>query len=309
MRMGKLPAPLSTEHAELLRAYRLDQERRGLLSSSIEHSATRLRAFARWLEQDHLRVGDLQHAGNSILSATRGDVEAFLDGRRTKDGRKLNSRTRYYWVAILHVFYGWAMAEELTETDPTGRIVRPKQRRVLPRPIGDEDLELAIRTAPSQIRAMLTLAAFSGLRVQEIAGLDRDDILEAKGLIRVRHGKGAKERIVPLHPSVLEALRCLPMPRTGAIFVRPRGGRFTGNRLSVVISAYLSEHGIDATAHQLRHWFATEVYASSKDIRVTQELLGHSDPSTTAGYVAYSHVDAAAAVGSLALPPASVTIG
>jgi len=47
--------------------------------------------------------------------------------------------------------------------------------------------------------------------------------------------------------------------------------------------------------------FATEVYASSRDIRVTQELLGHSDPSTTAGYIAYSHVDAAAAVRSLTL--------
>ena len=55
--------------------------------------------------------------------------------------------------------------------------------------------------------------------------------------------------------------------------MRPRGGRFSGNRLSVVIAAYLREHGIDATAHQLLHWFATQVYASSKDIRVTQELL------------------------------------
>ena len=60
----------------------------------------------------------------------------------------------------------------------------------------------------------------------------------------------------------------------------------------MVISAYLHEHGIDATARQLRHWFGTEVYAAGHDIRVTQELLGHSDPSTTAGYIAYSHVDA-----------------
>ncbi len=112
---------------------------------------------------------------------------------------------------------------------------------------------------------------------------------------------------MPLHPVVLEALRCLPMPRTGAIFVRPRGGRFTGNRLSVVISAYLSEHGIDATAHQCRHWFATETYAACHDIRIVQELLGHSDPSTTAGYVAYSHVDATAAVASLSLWKLAVT--
>ena len=292
MRMGTLPKVISEEHEQLLRAYRLDQERRGLLPSTMENNRIRLKAFAHWLEPEGV-----------MLSASRADIETFLDGRRTKDGRKLNSRTRYYWVAHLHGFYDWAMREELTDVDPTARIVRPKQRRVLPRPIGDEDLELAIRTARPQMRAMLTLAAFAGLRVQEIAGLDRDDILEVKGLIRVRHGKGAKPRIVPLHPSVLKALRSLPMPKTGAIFVRPRGGRFTGNRLSVVMADYLHEHGIDATAHMLRHWFATEVYASSKDIRVTQELLGHSDPSTTAGYIAYSHVDAATAVGSLALGP------
>ena len=83
----------------------------------------------------------------------------------------------------------------------------------------------------------------------------------------------------------------------------PQGGRFTGNRLSVVIARYLHEAGIDATAHQLRHWFATETYDACHDIRVVQELLGHSDPSTTAGYVAYSHVDAAAAVASLHLGP------
>lgn len=51
--------------------------------------------------------------------------------------------------------------------------------------------------------------------------------------------------------------------------------------------------------HWLRHWFATEIYVQGHDIRVTQELLGHSDPSTTAEYIAYSHVDAAAAVRSL----------
>ncbi len=137
--MGPTPAPVPSEAVELMRRYQLDQERRGLLPSSIEHSATRLRAFARWLEPEQ-----------TILTATRADVEAFLDGRRTRQGRKLNSRTRYYWLAILHGLYEWAMAEELAKVDPTERIVRPKQRRVLPRPIGGEDLELAIRTAPAQ---------------------------------------------------------------------------------------------------------------------------------------------------------------
>jgi site-specific recombinase XerD len=286
---GIPPAPISPEHADLLRLYRVHQDRRALLPSSIQGARTRLQAFARWVEPANM------------VDASRADVETFLDGRRTREGRKLNSRTRYYWIAHLHAFYEWALNEGHVHEDPTRAIVRPKQRRVLPRPIADDDLELAIRTAPAQMRAMLTLAAFAGLRVQEIAGLDRDDIIEAKSLIRVRHGKGQKERIVPLHPDVLAALRCLPMPKSGAIFVRPRGGRHLPYTVGIAVGRYLHEHGIDATAHQLRHWFATEVYAHSHDIRVTQELLGHSDPSTTAGYIAYSHVEAAAAVGALRL--------
>ncbi len=250
---------------------------------------TQLRAFARAIEP------------RSLTEAHKADVDAFLDQRKTRDGRKLNSRTRCHWLVVLHTFYSWALNEGLADDDPTRTIVHPRQRRRLPRPITSEDHDLAILAAPSQMRAMLTLAAFAGLRVQEIAGLDRDDIIEAKGLIRVRHGKGDRERIVPLHPDVLSALRCLPMPKTGAIFVGARGGRFTPARLSAVMAGYLHEHGIDATPHQLRHWFATAVYAHGHDIRVTQELLGHSDPSTTAAYVAYSHVGAAAAVRSLSL--------
>lgn len=285
------PEPISGEQTEILRRYELHQERRDLTPRSIDAIRTRLRGWARWLGPDR-----------SFFDATKEDVERFLDQRRTKKGRKICGRTRYYWIAHLHSFYIWAISEELTTTDPTAAIVRPKMRRVLPRPIDGDALADAIRGARPQMRAMLLLASFAGLRVQEIAGLERDDILETKGLIRVRHGKGRRERIIPLHPDVLEALRLLPMPKTGALFIRPWGGRHKPESVSLTIRTYLREDcGIDATAHQLRHWYATEVYANSKDIRVTQELLGHSDPSTTAAYVAYSHVDAAAAVASLTL--------
>jgi len=93
------------------------------------------------------------------------------------------------------------------------------------------------------------------------------------------------------------------MPKTGAIFTRPRGGRHNGATVSSTVNRYLDELGIDATVHQARHWFATSIYTRTHDIRVTQELLGHSDPSTTAAYIAYSHIDAAAAVASLSLRP------
>jgi integrase/recombinase XerC len=281
--------PVPSESVQLIRRHRLAQDRRGNLLSSMDKRETYLRAFARYL------------APRGLLDANRQDIELFLDKRRTREGRKISPRTRYYWLAHFHSFYEWAVNEELLTVDPTVTIVRPKQRRTLPRPIMHDDLVMAIRAARPQMRAMLSLAAFGGLRVQEIAGLDRDDIIEAKNIIRVRHGKGEKERIVPLHPDVMEALRCLPLPRTGALFVRARGGRHLPYTVGNAIRHYLRDLGINATGHQLRHWFGSEVYANTHDIRVTQELLGHSSPTTTAGYVAFSSIDAAAAVGSLKL--------
>jgi integrase len=291
MMMGKEPLPVPTDATKLIRLYRVAQDRRGDLPNSIDKREQYLKAFARWLEP------------RGLLEASRQDIEVFLDKRRTREGRQISHHTRYLWIAHLHGFYKWAVVEELLEVDPTVAIVRPKTRRTLPRPIDGDDLVLAIRAARPDMRAMLSLAAFAGLRCQEIAGLDRDDIIEAKGLIRVRMGKGGKERIVPLHPDVMEALRCLPLPRTGAIFVRPRGGRYSPNWMSATCNRYLHDIGINATTHQCRHWFASEVYANTHDIRVTQELLGHQSPTTTAGYVAYSHVDAAAAVATLKIGP------
>ncbi|HXN62326.1 MAG TPA: tyrosine-type recombinase/integrase [Acidimicrobiales bacterium] len=289
----------SPEHREVLARYRLHQVRRDLTETSVTCIQGHLRAYLRYLEAEEVPV----------FEATWGQVETFLDRRRTAKGQALSGRTRYYWISNVHSFYAWAIGEGLTSVDPTAAIIRPKMRRILPRPIDGEALSDAIRGAEPQMRGMLllaalaALAALAGLRVMEIAGLERDDIIEAKGRIRVRNGKGRKERIVPLHPQALGALRTLPMPRSGYLFMKPMGGRHTPVSVSVAICVYLrDECGIDATAHQLRHWFATEIYASSKDIRVTQEMLGHSNPATTAAYVAYSHVGAAEAVSSLSIP-------
>lgn len=71
-----------------------------------------------------------------------------------------------------------------------------------------------------------------------------------------------------------------------------------------VVSGYFEGLGIEATAHQLRHWFGTRTYAACRDIRVVQELLGHQDPATTATYTAFSDGEAAAAVAALPTPNA-----
>jgi site-specific recombinase XerD len=133
MRMGKAPLPVPTEATKLMRLHRVAQDRRGDLPRSMDKREIHLKAFARYL------------APSGLMDATRQDIELFPDKRRTREGRKIGSHTRYLWIAHLHAFYKWAVLEELVDVDPTVAIVRPKTRRTLPRPIEDKDLILAIR--------------------------------------------------------------------------------------------------------------------------------------------------------------------
>lgn len=167
---------------QLIAGHHLDQGRRGVLPSSVRRRDEAVRAFARYLEP------------RGLLEATRGDVEEFLDRRH------IGARTRYTWLSHLHAFYAWAEREELSSNDPTARIVRPRLRRSLPRPADTDQLRQALEVADPQRRCWVLLAAFMGLRCQEIAGIRREDVLEADGVLRVVKGKGGKERLLPSTP-------------------------------------------------------------------------------------------------------------
>ncbi len=249
-----------------------------------------LRAFARWLEP------------RGVLEATRADVEGFLDTRG------LAPNSRYAWLSHLHCFYTWAADEDLIVKIPTRGIARPKISRGLPRPIADDDLAVALARAWPEMRAMLCLAAYQGLRCKEIAGLAREDVLEDRSpaVLIVKDGKGGHQRILPMHPETLSALRQLPMPKAGWIFLRQRERAANGrhcydaaHEVSLEIVAYFRRLQIPASAHMLRHWFGTSVYASTRDLRVTQELMGHASPTTTAVYTKWSPEAAATAVTGL----------
>lgn len=270
---------------ELLRLSRLDQKRRGLQPRSIECRQGRIETFMRWLGE------------RSAVDATREDIETFLDARN------IGPRTRYGWLSHLHSFYEMLERSDVEVVDPTVRIPRPKLPRLLPRPAASADLERALGAAEPKHRCWITLAAFEGLRCQEIAGLRCEDVVETEGLLRVVHGKGGHERLLPLHPVVLESLRLLPMPRVGWVFLRPRGGRYSPEDLSHEFNSFLRDVDVPSTAHQLRHWFGTNLYGQTHDLRLTQEMLGHSNLATTAIYTAFDRRAAAAAIGELAFTP------
>jgi integrase/recombinase XerC len=268
---------------ELIERHHVDQVRRGLLPNSIDKRDRAVTVFAGSLD------------GRSLLEATRDDVEQFLDRR------KIGPRTRYSWLTHLHNFYAWTIWDELGATDPTAKIRRPRLPRALPRPAVTDELRLAVEQADPMRRCWVLLAAYQGLRCQEIAGIRREDILEEEGYLRVVHGKGAKERLLPLHPDVMAALRTLPLPRIGWLFTRPRGGPFPAAQLGQEFNRFLRDAGVTGSAHTLRHWFGSTTYANTRDLRTVQELLGHASPQTTAIYTVFDLEAAGAAVRSLSM--------
>lgn len=162
--------------------------------------------------------------------------------------------------------------------------------------MADPDMARAIDQAGPRMRAWLTLMGYAGLRCAEVAALERGWLMP--GALRVT-GKGGHERVVPLHPSVVAALAGVQFPPSGPVFRNAEGRPFTAKDISRRVGAYLDGLGIAATAHQGRHHFGTVAYRHSRDLRAVQQLLGHADPATTAGYAAVDAHDLADVVASI----------
>ena len=279
--------------AEHLSAFVVEQRRRGLTRKTIDNRRRRVERLEAFTDK-------------SALEATEEDVQQFLDAHT------ICARSRSTYLAHLAAFYRFARHVYGTP-DPTLDIVRPRVPRLIPRPIADEDLEHALMVAKPQMRAWLALGAFQGLRCIEIANLSREAVRdhEHPPMLFVLNGKGGNQRVLPLNRYVESTLRVLGLPRRGRLFSTRFGNPYTGDSVSKEVSRFLHSIGIDATAHQLRHRFATTVYQQTSDLRLTQELLGHADPKTTTIYAAFDPKKAAAVVrdlGPAALRPLPLTV-
>jgi integrase/recombinase XerC len=205
-------------------------------------------------------------------------------------------------LSMLRCFYRWAKLHGLVEADPTVRLAMPRKPKGMPRPMADGELHLALDHAGREMTAVLLVAAFCGLRIGEISLIRWRDILDlqAPPSLAVPNGKGGRGRVVPLPQLALDALR--EMPNRGPwVFPRSDGRKpYTPARLSQKTNTHLRTAGVQATVHQLRHRYATEVYRQSRDLRLTQELCGHASPETTAQYTKYAAEDAAGVVQRVA---------
>ena len=202
-------------------------------------------------------------------------------------------------LAAIKAFYRFRVFEGLQEVNPAQDLDPPKLGRRLPRVLTKKEVERLLEapdlTKPDGVRdkAMLEVLYGTGLRVSELISLNLEDISCSSGYVRCT-GKGDKERIVPLgsigvffvekyifHSRVLFIKHSID-----AVFLNQRGERLTRQGCWKIIRKYVQASGIggQVTPHTLRHTFATHLLQNGADLRSVQEMLGHSDISTTQIY-------------------------
>jgi integrase len=182
-------------------------------------------------------------------------------------------------------FYEWAMKAELVEENPAA--VLPKVRPDTPRPRPAPDsvwMELLDAAAPRE-RLMALLAGEAGLRRAEVARVHCDDLIQdLHGWSLLVHGKGGRQRVVPLTDRLATQIRnhCR---RGGYLFPGQIDGHLSAEWVGTVLSRLMPPGW---TAHKLRHRFATRGYAGTGNLRAVQEALGHASVATTQRYTAVS---------------------
>lgn len=265
---------------------------KGLARASLEAAEHDLGRLRLWSE------GDGQCPNPAAVSDQ--DLRKFL----MSCAADLAASSRARLLSSIRSFFRFLASEDLISADPTTTIVAPRRGRKLPDVLGVEQVVRLIETNDGQepadlrARAILEVLYGCGCRVSELCGIDIPDLDPDEGTLLLR-GKGRKQRLVPVGGPALDSIdrwlnagrpRMVGRKPTAALFLNQRGGRFSRVSVWTLIKRAGAAAGLPETLspHTLRHSYATHLLEGGADLRVVQELLGHSDISTTE---IYTHID------------------
>ena len=277
-----------------------------MMSAERGAASNTLSSYERDLEDLH---SFLVASSTSALTAQSATLSAYLS-HLGKQGFAASSQARK--LSAMRQFYKFLYAEGLRGDDPTAVLDAPKKGRSLPKIMSEDDvtrlLDLAAKEAaepgPDQLArlrmlALLELLYATGMRVSELVSLPVK-VLDQEGRFLIIRGKGNKERLVPLSRSAIAALgpygqaRQTSLAKTGdSPWLFPSAGKegyLPRQVFARDLKGLAARSGLRAAAispHVMRHAFASHLLQNGADLRVVQELLGHSDISTTQ---IYTHV-------------------
>ena len=230
----------------------------------------------------------------SILSITSDDIKKFLEKEHIK-----SSKTRSHYITVLNNLYTFLINEGISKINPLENIKQPKIEKKLPSYLTIEEIDQLLDVeliSPYDYRnkAMLEVLYGTGIRVSELINIKLSDIDFIEDYIRIT-GKGSKERIVPFNDvcknyleKYINEYRNLLLKNKDSeyVFINSRSSKISRQGFFKIIKELCLKKGIkkNVSPHLLRHSFATHLLNNGADLRIIQELLGHSDLSTTQIY-------------------------
>ncbi|WP_288299936.1 site-specific tyrosine recombinase XerD [uncultured Lactobacillus sp.] len=268
---------------------RYSQIERGLSNNTITAYRQDLEEYLAFVKKE----------GMNSWPTEASDVDAFL-ARQYDLNKATSSISRL--ISSMRKFYQWLARQNIQKLNPMLEIDLPKKERRLPVALNQKEINDLLaqpdikRKLGLRDRAILETLYATGMRVSELINLELQDLHEDLGLVRVL-GKGSKERLIPISSVALywikqyqQDVRDPLILKAGQndehIFLNSRGKQLTRQAIWQMIKKYCQSAGItkDVTPHTLRHTFATHLLENGADLRVVQEILGHSDISTTQIY-------------------------
>ena len=217
-------------------------------------------------------------ATNEAATLTRRDVLRFL-GRRD-----LRPATRATYYSTLTVFFKWCIVAGHRLDSPMEGLAAPKRPRGVPQPVtGGNMLRLLQVLNRRKTRAMVFLTMYAGLRVHEVAKIRGEDFDLHERTLRLT-GKGGKVAVLPLHDELATLAKIMPAQGWWFPANEGRDDCVTPHAVSRAIGRAMHRAGFEGHAHQLRHWFGSELRRKKVDLRTAQELLRHSNLASTQIY-------------------------
>lgn len=245
-----------------------------------------IKLYCNYLEQNDI----------DAIKTSEDDIKTYLNNLK-ENGKAVSTISRN--LASLRSFYQYLHRTKVVAEDPTISLESPKIERKLPKVLTSEQVELLLEQPKCtdlkgyRDKAMLELVYATGIRVTELISLNIDDVdLENKTIRCV--GKN-KERIIPMGSLAINALRdyveksrnvLIKDDKDPALFININGQRLTRQGFWKIIKQYKTQANIDVdiTPHTLRHSFAVHLLENGAELRAIQEMLGHSDISSTQVY-------------------------
>lgn len=241
---------------------------------------------------------NLFYKNKDITKLDKKDLVKFIEENKEK-----NNKTLSHYISSFRSFYKYLEIENVIENNPATNMIQPKLSKTLPKILSVEDIDniLNIKLETKydyRNKAMLELMYSTGVRISELINIKIHDLNINNCTLKVM-GKGSKERIIPIGDYALKYLeiylneyRAMFIKKnTDYLFLNPSGNKLSRQAFFKTIKKIALEKNIkvDFSPHTLRHSFATHMLENGADLRTIQELLGHSDVSTTQIYTNISN--------------------